>query len=542
MAITTKKELPFNIQILDTRTARVKNLRSIKSQAIYEGATTVLHPEGIFSTTIFGRVGSEDRTKIFGKIDIPVKVFDPTLFEYMMSLKALYKDIIAEAKYARFDDEIKDFVAADPTNGDTGFDFFMKHWKKIEFKKNKSARRNMSIDLINKYKDLAEINCLVVMPAGLRDIEVNDAGRLEENEVNEYYRRVLAYARLLNSSDDGDLRILNRPRRFLQMAIQDLWNYLYNLFGGKGGFFYEKAASRRVFDGTRNVITALDTVRSHMGNGRGLNINELTVGVFQTAKGCRPLTIGLLRRTLINNVFEEEVTSTYANLISPKTLERVKVEVPFAVKDRWLTKDGLGRVIESYREVSIRKQPIIIEGHYLALVYEHENVFKLFWDIKDLPEGLDKDSVRAATLTDLFVTFCLKEWEKRFSFPARYPIAGQGSIFPTKFKVVTTVPDRMVKMLDDNWEVSESSVEFTSFPDYSGTFYDSMSLHPATLARAAADHDGDTSSNNFVLSDEAVAELEGVMRSAKFYLSPGGGFKQTMNYWTLELITHNMNL
>lgn len=534
---------PFNIKILDTSLPKVRNLRAVTSQAIYEGATANLHPEGIFSTTIFGRVGSEERSAIFGAIDIPVPVFDPTIFEYMMNLKGLYKDIINESKYARFDEEEKDFVAADPLTGDTGYDFFMKHWKKIVFKRNKSARRSKYIELVEKYKDIAEIKRLVVLPAGLRDIEINDIGRLEENEVNEYYRKVLAYARLLISTDSNDQRLLNRPRRFLQMAIQELWMYLYNLFGGKGGFLYEKAASRRVFDGTRNVITALDTVRSHIGDGRGLNINELTMGVLQSSKGCRPLTVGLLRRALIDNgVFEEVVTATGASLIDPKTLERVRVDIPFPVRDRWLTRDGLGRVIESYREVSIRKQPIIIEGHYLALMYEGDGVAKLFWDIRDLPEGLDKANVRPVTLTDMFVVFCLKEWERRYSFPARYPIAGQGSIFPSQFRVITTVPDKTVKLLDDNWEVTEASVEHTSFPDYSGSFYDSMSLHPATLSRASADHDGDTSSCNIALSDEAMAEIDGILKSAKYYLSPGGGFKQTMNYWTIELITHNMNL
>jgi hypothetical protein len=62
------------------------------------------------------------------------------------------------------------------------------------------------------------------------------------------------------------------------------------------------------------------------------------------------------------------------------------------------------------------------------------------------------------------------------------------------------------------------------------------------LAGAMADHDGDTSSNNYVLSDEAVAEMEAVLNSAKYYLSTGGGFKRSMDYYTMTLVTHNMNL
>lgn len=536
------EKAPFNVQILDTNSARVKNLRQVSSMAIYEGATTHLHPEGIFSTTIFGRVGSDERNKIFGRIEIPVKVFDPTIFSYMMSLKSLYPDIIGESKYARFDEELKDFVVADPTNGDTGYEFFMKHWKKIQFTRNKSGRRSVKIDLIEKYKDVAEINRFVVLPAGLRDIEINEQGRLEENEVNEMYRKILAYARLLGTSDTDERRLLNSPRRFLQRAIQELWQYLFELFGGKSGFFYEKTASRRLYDGTRNVITALDTVRSHIGNGEGLSINEITVGVLQTAKGCRPLTIGLVRRLLTDHVFDPAPTAQTAHLIDPKTLEPKQVDVAFTVKDRWLSKDGLGKVIENYREVSIRKLPLMIAEHYVALVYEDDVSFKLFFNINELPEGLDRKNVRPATLTDILVITCKKEWERRFSFPARYPIAGGGSTFPARYKVITTVPDKTLKMRNDDWGIPEVGGVFTSFPDYSGTFYDSMSVHPAMLAGMAGDHDGDTSSNNYVLADESVVELEDILNSARNYLSPGGGYKRTMSYYTLDLITHNMNL
>lgn len=541
--MSTPKEIaPFNVDILDTSSAKVKNLRKITSQSIYEGATAVLHPDGVFSTTIFGRVGSNERMNIFGRIEIPVKVFDPTIYHYLVKLKALYGDIINENKYAQFDEELKDFVAADPTVGDTGFAFFMKHWKRIEFARNKSKKRSIYIDLIERFKGVAEISSLVVLPAGLRDIEINDHGRLEENEVNELYRKVLSYARLLVSSDQSDLRLLNTPRRYMQRAIQELWQHLFELFGGKGGFLYEKTASRRLYDGTRNVITAMDTVRSHLGTGQGLTVNDITVGVLQTAKGCRPLTIGLMRRLLLNNVFDEAPTAQIANLIDPKTLERKQVNVPYAVKDRWLSKDGLGRVIESYREVSIRKLPVMIEDHYVALVYDDGARVKLFWGIQDLPENFDQKHVRPATLTDVFILTCKRQWEKRFSFPARYPIAGGGSTFPARYKVITTVPDKTVRVLDDQWEENPDAGLFASFPDYSGTFYDSMSLHPSMLDGAKADHDGDTSSNNYAISDESMVEMEEVLNSAKYYLSAGGGLKRSMNYFTLALTTHNMNL
>lgn len=535
-----KAMLPANVTILDTRSQRVKNLRQVTTLDFYEGATRVLHPEGLFSTQIFGRVGSEERDTTFGQIKISVPVFDPTTFDILMSLKGLYPAIINEQKFAKFDDVEKDFVVSDPINGDTGYDFFFRHWHKIQFTRTNSDRRNIKIQMLEKYKDQATIESFVVLPAGLRDIETNESGRLEENEINELYRRVLAASRVLNiGTTSGDLRSLNAPRRSLQRAIQEVWQYLFDLVGGKRGYMAQRMASRRVFDGTRNVITAMDPIRAEIGVGDELNLNKTQVGIFQTAKGTRPLTIGILRRELMGHVFEDTPESTHAWLINPKDFSKVHVNVGHQLKDRWTTKDGLGRVLESFREDSLRQTALQIAGMYVGLVYETESEYKIFYDITELPEGFARANVRPMTLTDFIYLNCVEEWQKCFAFPTRYPVAGAGSIYPTKLSLVSTVPAKQCRRLNEHWEPSDFVVP--SYPVMNAVYFDSMSVHSSRLEGLVADHDGDMCSLNYVFSDESKAELEDLLDQAETYLNPQGELKSSMDYYTVTLVTHNMS-
>jgi hypothetical protein len=535
-----KTMLPANVWILDTNLPKVKSLRTVTTLDINEGATRVLHPEGLFSTQIFGRVGADERDTTFGKIDLAVPVFDPTTFDLLMSLKGLYPAIINEQKYAKFDDVEKDFIVSDPVNGDTGFDFFFKHWKKIQFTRNNSDRRNIKIQQIEKYKDVAEIRHFAVLPAGLREIEVNDAGRQEEHEINELYRRVLSSARVMNiGNTTGDIRSLNAPRRSLQRAIQEVWQYLFDFIGGKRGYMAVRMASRRVFDGTRNVITAMDPVRAEIGVGEPLDLNHTQVGIFQTAKGTRPMTIGRLRKAMFDHVFENSPESTHAWLINPKDFARVHVNVGHQLKDRWTTKDGLGKVIESFREDSLRQRAIMIAGMYVGLVYETEDTFKVFYDMAELPKELDRAKVRPMNLTDFIYLNCIDDWLKCYVFPTRYPVAGAGSIYPSKPSLVSTVPSKQCRELDDNWEPSDRVI--ASYPVLNAVYYDSMSVHMAMLVGLSADHDGDMTSANYVFSKESIAELQAHFDKAETYLNPDGGLKSSMDYYTLTLVTHNMS-
>lgn len=538
-----KTRVPFNLYILDTSSARTRNLRTVTALDIYVGGGgRELHPEGLFSTEIFGRVGDPLRDKTFAKIDFRLPAFDPTTFDLMMSLKGLYKDIVYGQKFAIFDEAIKDFVVSDATAGDTGYAFFMKHWKRIEFPRTGSDKRDQKILQVEKYKDRAEITALAVLPAGMRDIEVNDVGRTEEDEINELYRRVLSTARVIQQTSDTDVRALDRPRASLQTAIQAVWQYVYDIVNGKRGYAQGRFAGRRIFNGTRNVISAMETTPARLGDPTNIKLTDTQVGIFQTAKGMLPVTIGNLRRYLLKHVFDESPDSTRVKVIDPKTMELVQKDVPFATKDYWVTRDGLTRVIESYRDDNFRFKPLMLEGGYMGLIYEGPDMtFKLFHDINELPLERDRAHVRPINLTDLLYLTNYRDWMDRYTFPTRYPATGTGSIYPSSLRLTATIPEEQRRELNDDWLVDSDSLIIGSYPvRQKSSFYDTMSVHPSKLVGLDGDHDGDMMSSNYLYSDESKQELKRLLDSASHYIDPRGGLRSSPSVYTVELVAHNL--
>lgn len=533
---------PTNLAVLDTQKPAVRALAKITTLDIFNGATQELHPEGLFSTEIFGRIGDPKRDKTFARIELKVPVFDPNIYDILITLKGLYTEIMAGRKFAVFDEDERDFVPSDPTKGDTGFDFFFKHWKKIEFRRTNSDRRDVKIRNIYRYKDVAEIKNVIVLPAGLRDIEIAEGGRPEEHEVNALYRKVISASRVIEIGEGTDYRAVNTSRYMLQRAIHEIWQYFMKFTGGKDGFFMRKVASRNVENGTRNVISAMDATPAVLGRASNFNVNHTQVGIMQTAKGLLPVTKGNVRRHLIKHVFSDTPGDMNARLVRREDLMQETVQVPFKERDYWMTSDGLGRMITNYQDVSLRDRPIIIQDHYLGLVYEGlDQTFKLFHGIQFLPEGFDRSRVRPMTMTDLIYLTNYKDWEDKFVLPTRYPTTGLGSIYPSRPKVTSTIPAEVRTELNDDWEVDEWSGVCASYPIRGkGTYFDTMAVHPTRLKNLGGDHDGDMVSGNYIYSVEAIEELNGLMRKATTYLNPKGGMLSSVSYYTTDLIAHNL--
>ena len=171
--------VPFNIFLLLPTLKDFSEVRPVKTLDIFEGGTNDFHPDGLFSTEIFGKVGDPNRSARYSYIDFKIPVFHPILYDVLGKLKRLYTEIITGKTFAVWDDEVKDFVKSNQLDGRTGFHFLETHWKKIQFHKNNSDSRNDNIDLITRFKENAMCSVLVVMPAGLRDYEIKANGQEE---------------------------------------------------------------------------------------------------------------------------------------------------------------------------------------------------------------------------------------------------------------------------------------------------------------------------------------------------------------------------
>lgn len=482
--------LPFNIELMGLTKDKLSKLKPVRSLDIYDGGSTNFHEDGLFSVSIFGRVGSEQRDIMFSYIDIKVSILHPLIYSTLTRLKGMYKGILSGTTYADWDETLKDFIPSNELDGKTGYAFFMQHWQDIEFRQTKSVTRKQRIALIEKFKDRATVDKILVIPAGIRDLHVDENGRQVEDEINSLYRRVLSIANTIGvTGERANSPVLDNARHSLQMTFNDIYEMLENLLKDKRGFVQKKWGSRRVFNGTRNVITAMDTSVSELGVANSPKLNDTIAGLYQVAKGALPLTKHLLLNGYLSKVFGQ--ADGKAILVDTKTLKPEYVEVDPETFDRWYTPEGLERVLNSYSEVSVRDKPILVNDRYLGLIYigSSDSNFRIFNNIEDLPSHLKRKDVYPLTLCQLLYLSGYTKWNDLRAFVTRYPIGqGKSSIYPSSVYVKTTTTGEMRWELDENWERIGDTRVALEFPQVgSNVHVDAMSPHSSRLEGLTAD-------------------------------------------------------
>lgn len=477
--------IPFNVSLLVLDENMTRGLRPVRSLDVFAGMTKNFHEEGIFSQTIFGRVGDEERSRRFSYIDIKVPIFHPIIFETLGKLKRIYTGIIQGKVYAVFDKALGDFVKSNQLDGQTGFHFFEKHFPLIRYPQRKSDSRELSIELINKFKNKTFLNKIIVMPAGLRDYEITADGRESEDEINVLYRKILSISNSISlQAFNYSPQLLDSARNALQFNFNTLYELIKSSVEGKKKLYMGKWATRAVFNGTRNVITTNNIPIDSLGNPGNLGFNDTVIGLYQYLKATLPVSKYQIKNDFLSKVFTG--SNTAATLVDRKTLKSVQHRVKPKNYDLWMSDEGLDKLISMYGEESIRHRALEVEGYYLGLIYKDKGYFKVFSDIDEMPEAYDRKKVAPVTFTELFYLAVYPHYKRYPAFVTRYPVTGFGSIYPSSLHLKTTVKTEELKPLNDQWEPDESLPVAWQFPT-KGASFNSLSPAPSHLSTLGAD-------------------------------------------------------
>lgn len=537
--------LPFNIEILRITDKTTQALRPIRTMDSFDGATGNFNEDGLFSASIFGRPGDKMRNLKFSYIDIKVPVFQPTMFFTLTSLKQLYTEIISGSSYAIWDEEKKDFFRADPINGETGYAFFTEHWKEINLVKNNSDRRAQAIDLITKYRDRAMTDRVLVIPAGLRDMEISDTGRAQEDDINSLYRQIYAIANTINvAATKHNIELLDKQRWTLQLRFNELYRNIEARIEGKKKLLMGGWASRKIYNGTRNVITAMNPNTSYLGKPGSISVNDTIIGLYQMLKAVLPISVNLIKNGFLKSVFFSPNVPARLLAKTDKGWEEKSIVLKPENYNRWTSNEGIEKIITLFSDVHLRNRPIVIEGYYLGLTYKGpDGTFKFIHHPDEIPEERRTkevmESLEPITLAELFYG----SFYKRSRFPlfiTRYPVTGNGSIYPSfSYVKTTTVSEERVE-LDDSWNYDIKNLAH-HFPVKTSEWNDSLSPHSIRIGRLGADYDGDMCSSNAVYTEEAVNEITNFQNSRRAYINTNGEFINTTAVATVELVFHNFS-
>lgn len=511
---------PVNIALLRVKDTDLSRLGQIKELQIF-GQGNNFHHEGLFSTQVFGAVGSEHRTKMFGYIDLRYPILHPLVYRTIVSLKSFYKGIMDGSITALWNPKLRQFDKSNDAKAQTGFTFFLKHVADIRFEPNESDKRNENIKFFNKAvgEDKHLLRYMLVMPAGLRDYTITPSGKPEEDEVNTFYRRILAQSQLV----DSDIA-RKTPHAYdnvyanLQKSLEELYLYLQNLLDGKHKLILGKWLSRKTFNSTRNVITASVSTATHVNDANRVRSSEVGVGLHQFLRSAAPKTLYEIRSRYIQQVFSEN--NTFAYMTNVKTLQREEVLNTHVQKDydRWMTYDGLESVIANFSRQDTRHMPVYTNRgkHCMGLIYNDGKYARFLQDIRDLPDHLDKKHVAPITMTELLYLSVGRLSGQIPAFATRYPIQGYGGIYPAFMKLFTTDKSLQVQELDEHWQPIEGVLH--SFPVKGSVFINGMIIHQSHMALLGSDFDGDTMSLQAVLTDEAIEEVHKLLGSKSYYL------------------------
>lgn len=486
---------PLNIALLVPKPNMFNSIPEVKSRDVFEQNSTEFNLDGLFSTSIFGLVGSQERMTNFGYINTGVKILHPRIYAEVTSLSTLYKGILNGSKYATFNEKTKDFELSNENDGKTGFKFFFKHYNDIIFKETDSLQRKFSIEFIKKYTlEESIITKYLVLPAGLRDYMITESGKPLENEINAFYRKLISTATTAKqfNADTNDSEIINQVQFRVQRVANEIYEYLQNILDGKGGYIQGKWAKRTIMYGTRNVLTSIPEDIHDVEDKLRPDALTSIIGLFESMKGLLDITIFNVRTKLLHDIFDLE--SNKALLIDKKTFKRDYKTIGEKTRSKWITDEGLEDIINKMYNDDLKNSIIDIDGNYLLLIYDDDKEVIVIKDIENLPETYNRKYIKPITYGELFFLAIFNEVEKYPGYVTRYPITGLGSINPSKSYLKSTLKSKRVKITIPG---ICKETECSEYPIIGTSWLSSLAVPNIYLGPMGADFDG--CNNNFTI-------------------------------------------
>ena len=507
----------------------VKFMQEITTVNLFDNMGTTIDDDGLYSQRIFGSVGSEKRMTTFAYIDLYADILHPRIYYYLSKLSKLYVGIMNGTKYAIYNEKENDFIASDMVEGETGYTFFMKHVYSLKPKKRGTAERDDMIDVFLKYQSKGTLtnNKLLVLPAGLRDFETDKDGRVTEQEINDHYRAIFNASRIMQNIAKGstsDAFLFN-----LQTKVELLREHIKNFLYGKKGLINGDYFSRAVEYRNRTVITGTPLRLDNLDDIPDNIIDYCDVGILQYVKSLDPVVKYKLMNKFINNCVTEDSDS--AKVYNDK-LEPITVPVSSKVKRRWLTDEGLDKVMNMLMDSSVNNEPVVLDGNYMFVVKDDGKTIE--YDSNHDRVYEDKEFIRPLTYGELFFLAIQDTIGKYPGIITRYPIAEQGSVIPVVIGLHTTADTKRVTFKYHG--IDNKEIVINKYPVQTSDWIHGMNVPFLRYAGLGADRDGDQMSLTAFLMDDSIEEVNDVLNNIINYIGTDGKSTLSLN----DSITKNL--
>lgn len=238
---------------------RVKQVSSIRR---YSGSK--IDESGLFSETIFGRQGSQERRQKFGYIDLKTKIIHPEAWEIVLRLSPdVLKCIKGQINYSLN----KEKFLEEDEEGKSGLFYFISVLPKLnlDLYAKKDKKRAPVVDYVKKNLKTILVDKMIVLPAGIRDIRIStSSGKtfIESSEINTLYENLVRQSNSIATDVESLPEDIVEPIiTSMQRNCLEVNRWIKNRIKGKSGLIRGGMFSKRTDYSGRLVVVSDPTLK-----------------------------------------------------------------------------------------------------------------------------------------------------------------------------------------------------------------------------------------------------------------------------------------
>ena len=392
---------------------------------------------GILSTEIFGNTAKQ-RTLNCGYIDLKRKFFHPLYFEIIRRMSANIDTVasgqgvwyIEDGTLTRIDDPDDKRYNED----NTGLDWLIKNFRKIQFRDTGSDKRKENLKMLEESSDEEIfISKWIVIPIAYRDIQITSSGK-SNPEINNHYTRLIQ----LTSSYGNDILSVTKHLTLynIQQTLVTIRNLGESLIKSKNGAFQKTILGKAPDYGGRGVISVPSLNGCDLPDDCLVDIEHSGIPLSYCITLGYPFMI-----KWVMEFFED----TFRN----------KSVIPHYVKNRKgeyeLKYDEIVDQTEIFTQDFINEKMEMYKQTYGAERFETIKIKRAdgTWADMYFPGkwyGTNPDDPRANTIanrpltwTDVFYMAAEESLSDKYCYITRYPLEDYFGTFPSRVAVLSTI-------------------------------------------------------------------------------------------------------
>ena len=491
----------MKLEILDIdRFIKVNSLLEV-TDSIYFERSGMPTERGLFSKTIFGLPGSQERRTKWGWINLNIPYMHPIVYKTALQIDTKFQEILSGMRYVRINKAGE--LIDDDENGWTGMDELAIHWHKIKWSRpdQSPARSSRSkfLDSLSNKKASVFITKWLVTPAIYRDydaqVQYSRSNIIAIPVENDLYRKLI-----LNSISRSTG--LDYSDNYKRMKVQDTLSELYDTMIGKvvkkHGVMQSKLLGKGVDYGVLGVISGPKISNAQSPVEQEVPFGYIGVPLYLLINLFQPLVI----KEISDNLFPFKAGQTKFQILDKRKNKYETIDLPEAIREELDPTLFRKWIIRFMKDKTFRTEPVGVA------IDDKEYLIPIFNPILG----------RQSTMTDLFYIATKNAIKNRHIILTRYPIDNFQNVIYVKPKIMTT--EKNIKMRLD--EEDDPFYPDITPEDDNIQWVDSIRINNSYTKTLGADYDGDRVKLIGVFSHEANEEARNIIESLMNYSDSEG--------------------